>query len=475
MKRVFYPVLLASALALAGCAKSETPAPSRRITIVANGEGTANAEAPVSTKATVTDEGIVGWSEGDRIGAFDARGSRLYALTYAPTTDKTFYGEVSGSPDFRIAIYPYNQDGTVTAGTYNVTLPNWYGSYVPGTSRAPMVAGTPTKDDNGDYIFSFRHLAALVKVTYEHVPIGTKYFHIKAGSNIAGTASGFSTSLDDGAEINPSSLSDASDEVTFMLNSAVTSAGQTMSFYVPVPVARYSYFQVKLTDSEDKTILGTAKKVSIPTTEQTFRRAELHILPTIDLSTVDLGLSVRWASCNLGATSPQGYGNYYAWGDTKAGSGGSWEAYKWSAANNEQNLTKYVFEGPHTSSEYGYQGFLDHKAVLDKEDDAASVALGGNWRMPTQDEWKELCESCTWTWTTLGEVQGYKVTGSNGNSIFLPYTSKNEHFNDCYWSSSLVTDTCYQAYAAGFTSESHSATYITPRHYSLTIRPVLGK
>ncbi len=479
MKRL-YTALLASALILAGCAKSEIPSPTSRITIMAN------AEAPVSTKAAVTDEGVVGWSEGDQIGAFDTRGNRLYALTYAPTTEKAFYGQVSGSPDFRIAIYPYNQNGTVTADTYNVTLPSQYESYVPGTSKAPMVAGAPTKDDNGDHIFSFKHMTALVKVTYSHVPIGTQHFHIKAENNIAGTVSDLSTSLDDGAQLDSRAMGgDTSDEVTFALSSAVTSAGQTMSFYVPVPVARYSYFQVKLTDSEDTTIWGTAKKVSIPTDEQSFRRAELHILPAIDLSTVDLGLSVKWASCNLGAAAPQEYGNYYAWGDTEAGSGGSWEAYKWSAANNEQHLTKYVFEGSaygiQVSDMYGHEGFLDHKSVLEKEDDAASMALGDNWRMPTHDEWEELCESCTWTWTTLDGTEGYKVTGSNGNSIFLPKTSTDQYSDDCYWSSSLVTDTCYQAYATGFPADTTgtptgvpNCDYTTSRYCGLTIRPVLG-
>ena len=119
-------------------------------------------------------------------------------------------------------------------------------------------------------------------------------------------------------------------------------------------------------------------------------------------------------------------------------------------------LTKYC-----TDSVYGYNGFTDGKTVLDPEDDAAHVNLGGKWRMPTDDEWTELRENCTWTWTTQNGVDGTLVTGPNGNSIFLPaagyrydtypylsYVGSLGYF----WSSSLYTDYPYYAWSVYFFS-----------------------
>lgn len=147
---------------------------------------------------------------------------------------------------------------------------------------------------------------------------------------------------------------------------------------------------------------------------------------------VDLGLSVKWASFNLGATKPEEYGDYYAWGETepyyepgyaysddpiwKAGkeSGYDWPSYKWCMGS-DNSMTKYC-----SNSSYGYNGFTDTKIVLDPEDDAAHVHLGDKWRMPTHDEMNELKTKCTYEWTRMNGIYGYKVSGPNGNSIFLP-------------------------------------------------------
>ncbi len=118
---------------------------------------------------------------------------------------------------------------------------------------------------------------------------------------------------------------------------------------------------------------------------------------------IDLGLSVKWASCNVGATSPEEYGGYYAWGETEEKRECSWSTYKWGTEN---NMAKY--------------GHFDEKYVLDPEDDAASVKWGNGWRMPTLKEAEELLNDCTWEWITYNGVNGYKVKGPNGNSIFLP-------------------------------------------------------
>ena len=202
------------------------------------------------------------------------------------------------------------------------------------------------------------------------------------------------------------------------------------------------------------------------------------------IEAVDLGLpsGLKWASMNVGATSPEGYGDYFAWGETEPKNDYSWATYKW--CNGEYNkLTKYC-----TDSVYGNYwdgiGPMDNKTVLDPEDDAAHVNWGGSWRMPTSDEQKELFDNCTWEWITQNGVNGRKVTGPNGKSIFLPAAGvrNNTYLRHVgslgnYWSSSLGTS--YQsiaydvsnAYDVHFVSDGYSWTNGS-RSDGLSVRPV---
>ncbi|MBQ0102709.1 MAG: Ig-like domain-containing protein [Prevotellaceae bacterium] len=149
---------------------------------------------------------------------------------------------------------------------------------------------------------------------------------------------------------------------------------------------------------------------------------------------VDLGLSVKWATCNVGAVSPEDYGDYFAWGETEPKDYYDWSTYKWCNGSNN-TLTKYC-----TSPSYGT---VDNKTVLDPEDDAAHVNWGGDWRMPTPAEQEELINNCTWKWTTQNGVKGYTVTSNiNGNSIFLPAAGyclggdvRGQGYYGYYWSS----------------------------------------
>lgn len=113
---------------------------------------------------------------------------------------------------------------------------------------------------------------------------------------------------------------------------------------------------------------------------------------------VDLGLSVKWATCNLGASSPGDYGDYYAWGETSIK----------SIYTSDNNRSAHV--------EFDIGGFHDL--------DAACANWGGTWRMPTQDEMKALCDKCAWRETTQGDKKGYQVTGPNGDRIFLPFAGE---------------------------------------------------
>ena len=130
---------------------------------------------------------------------------------------------------------------------------------------------------------------------------------------------------------------------------------------------------------------------------------------------VDLGLSVYWASCNLGATKPEEYGDLYRWGETSP----------------FQEYTPYSYVDQSTGEyvDIGYE-------ISGTEYDAATSALGSDWRMPTLNEMEELINKCVWEWKQINGINGYKITGVNGNSIFLPaagYYTLSRYLGYGYW------------------------------------------
>ena len=187
---------------------------------------------------------------------------------------------------------------------------------------------------------------------------------------------------------------------------------------------------------------------------------------------VDLGLpsGLKWATCNVGASKPEDYGGYYAWGETKEKENYYWNTYKWCNGRDD-HMTKYCTDG--------YYGNVDNRTVLDPEDDVAHVKWGGSWRMPTTDEQRELLNKCRWEWTRLNGVNGYKVTSkTNGNSIFLPAAgcrNGTEAYDrgryGGYWSSSLYSydgsSACYLYF--GYDSRDW---YTNGRYGGLSVRPV---
>ena len=188
---------------------------------------------------------------------------------------------------------------------------------------------------------------------------------------------------------------------------------------------------------------------------------------------VDLGLSVKWADRNVGATKPEEYGDYFAWGETQPKSTYNWSTYKWCDGS-ETTLTKY--------NSNSSNGIVDNKRTLELDDDAARVNWGGSWRMPTDAELTELREQCTWTRTTQNGVYGYKVTskksGYTNKSIFLPaagFRSGSSLYDagSCgsYWSSSLCTVYPDGAYYLDFRSD-YVSRYYGDRYCGASVRPV---
>ncbi len=198
-----------------------------------------------------------------------------------------------------------------------------------------------------------------------------------------------------------------------------------------------------------------------------------------DREGVDLGLpsGTLWATRNVGASSPEDYGDYFAWGETKGYKSGkrdfSWSTYKWCAGDIDKQ-TKYC-----NDRRYGKKGFTDNKTELDLEDDAAYVNWGSQWRMPSLDQINELRSHCTWTWTQLNGVNGYRVTSkTNGNSIFLPAAGwcndtslYGAGFSGYYWSRTLGASYPYCAYHQDFGSGYVDWSNFS-RHNGQSVRPV---
>ena len=190
---------------------------------------------------------------------------------------------------------------------------------------------------------------------------------------------------------------------------------------------------------------------------------------------VDLGLpsGTLWAFCNIGATSPEDDGDYFAWGETETKPIYNWSTYQF--CNGSYNtITKYC-----NDSNNGNNGFTDNITILLPEDDVANVQWGDDWHIPTRDEWNELLENTTDTWTTQNRVYGRLITATNGASIFLPaagYHSGNE-FRDAgshghYWASSILSGASYLAWYLKFYSSSCQMNYYGYRMDGQSVRPV---
>lgn len=245
-------------------------------------------------------------------------------------------------------------------------------------------------------------------------------------------------------------------------------------------------------DTNNCPILVPYQSVDAYKTAQYWSDYADRILPLPEA--VDLGLSVKWASFNLGASKPEEYGDYYAWGEIepyyepgyaqsdspvwKKGKEDGYylQSYKWAKGTSE-TLTKYC-----TNSSFGYNGYTDGKTLLDPEDDAAQSNLGGNWRMPTDEELKELLNKCTWKRTSMNGIDGRLVTGPNGNSIFFPtagywYSTVLYDIGSTgiYWSSSLHYGTPINAYHITIGTSDVGALGNYPRISGFSIRPVYAE
>ena len=189
---------------------------------------------------------------------------------------------------------------------------------------------------------------------------------------------------------------------------------------------------------------------------------------------VDLGLSVKWATCNLGASSPDQRGNYFSWGETSVKNRYDWDTYR-MCRGSQYTLTEY-----NTDS---HSGRVDNQTTLGSSYDVAKIKWGGNWRMPTPKECSELVSRCRWE-QYRGASQGnpavFKIIGPSGNFILLPTTGvqfgdAEEYPMDCgssgfYWANSI--DPGYPQFAYGIGIDFHQNAIVFDRDYRCFGRPV---
>lgn len=180
---------------------------------------------------------------------------------------------------------------------------------------------------------------------------------------------------------------------------------------------------------------------------------------------VDMGLpsGLKWATCNVGASEPEEFGNYYAWGETEP-------------KDEYTTINSLTYKVPFRKLKKA--GIVDEAGILTKKHDVASTSWGGSWRMPTDEEFQELISSCTWNFASFNGINGYLVTGPNKKNIFLPAAGFQQNttevnigdFGD-YWSSSIVEELTGVAHSLGYSSKSHGTRRYS-RYAGRSIRPV---
>ena len=439
-----------------------------------------------STKTVlVTDAegvGTIYWNPSDEINVFYGSTSTHYVstntadATTAVFTTTDIIGINENASTNRWGLYPYNASATCDGTYVTTTLP----------SSQKGVAGS---FDDDLYItlahsqtneFRFFNVCGGIKFSLSRSDIKRITFKGNKDEDLAGKVN---LTMDSEGKPCVSEVIAGEKTITLTPKDGACFKADTYYYIVALPVDMIGGFTMTFeTESQIGIFEYTAKTVKI-------KRSVFGKKDRIDTYTefkdryVDLGLSVKWATCNLGASKPEEYGGYYQWAGTEDVSDTSikisWANCPYHTGPSENSgWTKYILGS-------GY-GTADYKLQLEASDDAAAVNLGGKWRMPTDMEWMELhkTDNCSWTWTTLGGVNGYKVqskkTGYTDNWIFLPAAGYRDYdfLEDVgslghYWSSKIGAPTEY-AYHIFFRSD-----YVSRfddrnryRYYGLSVRPV---
>ena len=433
------------------------------------------------TRVYANEDLLLRWTADDRVSIFDKNTyNQQYKFDGNTGDNAGEFSIVSGASFVTgndiphvVSVYPYHIDTKISEDeVLSLTLPaeQHYAHNTFGLDANTMVSVSL------DNFLQFKNVGGYLRVSLygEGVFVSSVTLKGNSGEKLAGEAT-LTMPLEGSPAI--TLANDATDEITLVCDTPVelgASSEESVDFWFVVPPVEFSRgFTISVT----QTTGGVFKKST--SNSITIERNRLSKMSLVEVDyllpeTIDLGLSVKWAPCNLGASQPNESGSYYTWGDIESIVSYPF-SYKW-IDNSSQLLTKYNTNASN--------GIVDNKIVLDPEDDAAFVSFGGKWRMPTYDDFKELInpDNCTWVWTSFSGKNGYLVTSKiTNNSIFLPVTGgwMNGGFYDgpsgYYWSSSLLTfnGETLCAYALGFSSSSSYA-YLTEawRYNGYTIRPV---
>lgn len=372
-----------------------------------------------------TDGYNVVWSEGDQIKI----GTETFTLTEGAGTTK---GKFSGNPLANGSYHAYyaTNDGQVPTTQY----------YAAGKiTNSPMLAQVTVTDGEAS-IANFTNIGGLLHLTIKKVKAATiKSIAVKGMLN-------------------------SSDKRIFLdcSSNPVTLTEEGSEFYIAMPEGTYTNFSVEMNTTADETLTKTmASGTSLIITRSQITNASFKTSTLNKHEFVNLGLptGILWATCNIGARSPEEVGTYFAWGETEVQDSYTFSWGTYTYGDSTTSLTKYYS--------------VDGLTTLEPEDDAAYQKWGNGWRMPTAAEYQELIDNCYWEWTYTipygwivykakdssdkgkmcnsngdGKIEGYSLSDTH---IFFPVSGrimdgKTEYPNDCYyWTSSLWSGYSYSA------------------------------
>ena len=367
---------------------------------------------------------------------------------------------------------PYTAYFPETLYNYNKpTLPSLVSeTWTEGRFNMPMYAQSTSKN------LQFKNLCGILKVVVKN-DIMTSVRSIKISSANCALSGAFTVTDNKAVLTSPSATANT---LTINYTEAVPTTSEGTVFYIPIPAQTYRDLEITMTDDA-----AIRRRMTIKSGEDfVVERNRIYTFNFVgEYCGVDLGLSVNWATCNLGASKPEEYGGYYQWAGTEdvtsTGIFLDWSNCPYHTGSNYlRGWTKYIPNSVSWSYWSG-TGDPDNRLRLEKSDDVAHIKLGGKWRIPTYGELYELRENCTSEWTTLNGVNGIKFTSKkNGNSIFLPAAgcrrgdySDRVGANCSYWASDL--NEMHPYYGAGILFFSNGfSSYSDDRYVGRSVRPV---
>jgi len=464
MKKSLTIIALAALVMLAGCKKNDPKPNGTRLF--------AGIEKHKSDSKTSLDGLQIKWSEGDQLYVNNDTTSACFTLVSGAGTTKGEFateGEYPFAAENNLAVYPYNNDITVSGTTVTMKLPAGQAASGAGTfgNGANPMLGTFSDMDN----LTLKSLCGVLCLElWSATDVAITAIEIVGGPDdkLNGT---FTANYNDTDPVLAKSGDDGTN--TVRLNCEATLTPTAQKFYVVVPAGTLHGFTMKVYDGNN-VIFSKSTANNIPVYVNTLSTMyPVEVAPAPAHEYVDLGLpsGLLWATCNVGAASPEEYGDYFAWGETTTQTTYNWSTYQYCMGS-QNTLTKYC-----NKSNRGYNGYTDNLTTLLPEDDAATANWGSGWRMPTKAEFEELYNNTTVTWTQQGGVNGWLFTAANSNNLFLPAAGQRWEGGlyaagewGYYWSSSLYTSGPYYAWnITGSGSYNMDKTY---RYLGYPVRPV---